>query len=58
VPEGVTILTDMEQVVAKVSPPAVERVEEEEKVAAEAAAEAAAAEEAGAAEEASGEAKE
>ncbi len=30
VPEGVTILTDMEQVVAKVSPPAVEKVEEEE----------------------------
>ncbi len=58
VPEGVTILTDPEQVVAKVSPPAVVREEEEEKEAAEAAAEAAAAEEAGAAEEASGEAKE
>jgi large subunit ribosomal protein L25 len=56
VPEGVTILTDPEQVVAKVSPPAVVREEEEEK--AEAAAEAAAAEEAGAAEEASTEAKE
>lgn len=58
VPEGVTILTDPEQVVAKVSPPAVVREEEEEKAAAEAAAEAAAAEEAGAAEEAPAEAKE
>jgi large subunit ribosomal protein L25 len=61
VPEGVTVLTDPEQVVAKVSPPAVMREEEEEKAAAEAAAaEAAAAEEAGAAaaEEGSTEAKE
>lgn len=52
VPDGVTILTDMEQVVAKVSPPAVEVVVEEEEVTEE---EAAAAEEgavgAGAAEE-------
>jgi large subunit ribosomal protein L25 len=40
VPEGVTILTDMEQVVAKVSPPAVEVVvEEEEEVAEEGVAE-------------------
>jgi large subunit ribosomal protein L25 len=30
IPDGVTLLTDPEQVVAKVSPPAVERVEEEE----------------------------
>ena len=30
IPEGVTLLTDPEQVVAKVSPPAVEKVEEEE----------------------------
>ena len=58
VSEGVTILTDPEQVVAKVSPPAVVREEEEEKAEAAAEAEAAAAEEAGAAEEASTEAKE
>ncbi len=48
IPEGVTVLTDMEQVVAKVAPPAVELVVEEEVAAAEAAeaeaAEAAAAE--------------
>lgn len=35
VPEGVMILTDMDQVVAKVSPPAVEVVVEEEEVEAE-----------------------
>ena len=35
VPEGVTILTDIEQVVAKVSPPAVEVVVEEEEAEAE-----------------------
>lgn len=40
-PEGVEILTDPEQVIAKVSPPAVERVEEVEEEAAEEAAEAA-----------------
>ena len=37
-PEGVEILTDPEQVIAKVSPPAVERVEEVEEEAAEEAA--------------------
>ncbi len=49
VPEGVVILTDPEQVIAKVAPPAVDRVAEEEAEAAEAAA-AAAAEEAAAGE--------
>ncbi|MDO8615062.1 MAG: 50S ribosomal protein L25 [Dehalococcoidia bacterium] len=55
VPEGVVVLTDPEQVVAKVAPPAVERVAEEEAAAAEEAAaeEAAAAEGAAPAEEAS-----
>ena len=44
VPEGVVVLTDAEQVVAKVAPPAVERVEEEAVAEEEAAAEAAPAE--------------
>jgi len=41
IPEGVTVLTDMEQVVAKVAPPAVEVVVEEEAAAEAEAAEAA-----------------
>lgn len=41
IPEGVTVLTDMEQVVAKVAPPAVELVVEEEAAAEAEAAEAA-----------------
>jgi large subunit ribosomal protein L25 len=61
IPEGVTLLTDPEQVVAKVSPPAVEKVEEVEEEEAEEgeegaeapAEEGAAAEEAPAAEESS-----
>ena len=53
VAEGVTILSDPEVLIAKISPPAVERVEEVEEAAEEAAAEGAPAAEAAAKEEAS-----